>query len=172
MMAEHVLVATSSQTVGPFLHLGLTQHPNGRLVDRLPAGNPITLVVRVTDGEGQPVGDAAVEVSQDGVFGRMPTGDDGTCAFETIHPSNVTTAARGARAHYIRVCLFARGLLRHLHTRIYFAGDPALDADPVLALVPEDRRATLLAQPDGARSGVWMFELRLQGEGETVFFDE
>jgi protocatechuate 3,4-dioxygenase alpha subunit len=169
---ENVLIATASQTVGPFFHLGLTQQPNGRLVDRLPAGNPITLLVRVIDGAGQPVGDAAVEVSQDGVFGRMATGEDGTCAFETVHPASLPTPAAGGHGRHIRVCLFARGLLRHLHTRIYFAGDPGLDVDPVLALVPEQRRATLLAHPHGARSEVWLFQLRLQGERETVFFDE
>jgi protocatechuate 3,4-dioxygenase alpha subunit len=172
MSDDDALIATASQTVGPFFHLGLTQTPTGRLADRLPGGNPITLVVRVTDGAGQPVADAAVEVSQDGVFARLPTGEDGTCAFDTVHPSSVSTTADGGHARHIRVCLFARGLLRHLHTRVYFAGDPALDADPVLALVPDHRRATLLAHPDGARSGVWIFELRLQGEGETVFFDE
>ena len=66
------------------------------------------------------------------------------------------------------MCLFARGLLRHVFTRVYFAGDPALAGDPVLALVPEARRATLLAHPDG---DAWVFDLRLQGDRETVFFD-
>lgn len=166
------LIATASQTVGPFFHFGLTPQPNGRLVDRLPAGEPITLVIRVTDGDGQPVGDAAVEVMQDGVFGRMPTSEDGTCTFETVRASGADPNTASPQARHIYVCLFARGLLRHLHTRIYFAGDPAIDRDPVLALVPEHRRATLLAHPDAARPGVWVFELRLQGEGETVFFDE
>jgi protocatechuate 3,4-dioxygenase, alpha subunit len=169
---EDALIATASQTVGPFFHLGLTPQPNGRLVDRLQGAEPITLVVRVTDGDGQPVADAAVEIMQDGVFGRMATGDDGTCMFETVRSPSSTPNGAGARAPHISVWLFARGLLRHLHTRIYFAGDPASDADPVLALVPEHRRATLLAHADGTRPGVWVFGLRLQGEGETVFFDD
>lgn len=172
MTDDEALIATASQTVGPFFHFGLTPQPNGRLVDRLPAGEPITLVIRVTDGDGQPVGDAAVEVMQDGVFGRMPTGEDGTCTFETVRPPGAATNTASPLAPHIYVCLLARGLLRHLHTRIYFAGDPAIDADPVLALVPEHRRTTLLAHPDGSRPGVWVFELRLQGERETVFFDE
>ena len=172
MTHDDVLIATASQTVGPFFHLGLTPEPNGRLVERLPEGDPITLVVRVIDGDGQPVGDAAVEVSQDGVFGRMPTGEDGTCTFETVRPSSASTNTASPQAPHIYVCLFARGLLRHLHTRIYFAGDPAIDGDPVLALVPEHRRATLFTHPDGARPDSWVFELRLQGEGETVFFDD
>ena len=172
MSHDDALIATASQTVGPFFHFGLTPQPNGRLVDRLQGDEPITLVVRVTDGDGQAVADAAVEVVQDGVFGRMPTDEDGTCTFETVRPRNATTNTAGALAPHISVCLFARGLLRHLHTRIYFAGDPAIDGDPVFALVPEHRRASLLARPDGARAGVWVFELRLQGEGETVFFDD
>ena len=171
MTRDDALIATASQTVGPFFHLGLTPQPKGRLVDRLPGAESITLVVRVTDGDGQPVGDAAVELRQDGVFGRMPTSEDGTCTFETVRPPSATTNTT-APAPFISLCLFARGLLRHLHTRIYFAGDPAIDVDPVLALVPEHRRGTLLARPDATRRGVWVFELRLQGEGETVFFDD
>jgi protocatechuate 3,4-dioxygenase alpha subunit len=159
-MSGEALVATPSQTVGPFFHFGLTSNPNGRLVDRLNGGEPITLVIRVTDGDGEPLHDAVVEIVQEGVFGRMPTDEDGTCVFETI------------RSPHVFVCLFARGLLRHLHTRIYFAGDPALDRDPVLALVPHDRRHTLLAKPDRADERRWTFDLRLQGVGETVFFNE
>ena len=163
--------ATASQTVGPFFHFALTAKPNGRLVDRLPEGEALTLVIRVTDGDGEPLPDALVEVVQDGVFGRMPTGEDGTCAFETIRPRARSTEA-GNTAPHLFVCLFARGLLRQLHTRIYFAGDPALAQDPVLALVPHDRRQTLLARPDGANGRRWSFDLRLQGPGETVFFAE
>ena len=72
-------------------------------------------------------------------------------------------------AAHIAVCVFARGLLRHLYTRIYFEGDPLLAADPLLSMVPEERRATLLAarSPDGT----WEFIVRLQGDRETVFFD-
>jgi protocatechuate 3,4-dioxygenase, alpha subunit len=154
------LVATASQTVGPFFHLGLTPKPYGRLVDRLPAGDQISLVIRVTDGDGKPVTDAMLELCQSGVFGRMPTGDDGRCEFQTVRPASP-----------VSVCLFARGLLRQLHTRIYFAGDPALAHDPVLALVPEGRRATLIAVPDGEGRARWRFDVRLQGAQETVFFD-
>ena len=159
-MSGEASPATASQTVGPFFHFALTAKPNGRLVDRLPEGEAITLVIRVTDGDSAPLPDALVEIMQDGVFGRMPTGDDGTCVFETI------------RTPHVFVCLFARGLLRQLHTRIYFAGDPALDRDPVLALVPLARRQTLLAKPDPADPRRWTFDLRLQGTDETVFFGE
>lgn len=170
MSENDPLVATPSQTVGPFFHFSLTPRPNGRLVDRLTGAEPVTLVITVTDGDGQPVGDGVVELVQAGVFGRMPTGEDGTCEFETVRPRNVDGGSDGRAAH-IHVCLFARGLLRQVHTRIYFAGDPAIENDPVLALVPEHRRATLMARPDPKRAGRWTFDLRLQGAGETVFFD-
>lgn len=163
--------ATASQTVGPFFHFALTQTPNGRLADRLSGGEPITLAIRVTDGDGKPLNDALVEVMQEGVFGRLPTDDNGTCVFETIRP-RVTANESGNSSPHLFVCLFARGLLRHLHTRIYFAGDPSLDRDPVLALVPHHRRQTLVAKPDAADQRRWTFDLRLQGADETVFFDE
>lgn len=171
MTEEDPLIATASQTVGPFFHFALTAEPNGRLVDRLSGGEPITLVVRVTDGDGQPVDDAAIELMQDGVFGRMATGADGTCAFETVRPQRTGETTGDAQAAHVYVCVFARGLLRHLHTRIYFAGDSALATDPVLALVPEERHETLFARPDETGSGRWIFDLRLQGTRETVFFD-
>jgi protocatechuate 3,4-dioxygenase, alpha subunit len=155
--------ATSSQTVGPFFSFCLTAETDGRVVGPL-AGERIQLVVAVWDGDGCPVPDAIVEIWQDAggsiaAFGRMGTGDDGVCTFETV------------RSPHINVCLFARGLLRHLQTRIYFAGDPQLATDPVLALVPEARRPTLLATRDDATPSRWRFDLRLQGADETVFFD-
>jgi protocatechuate 3,4-dioxygenase alpha subunit len=170
-MSGEARVATPSQTVGPFFHFGLTPKPNGRLVDRLSEGEAITLVIRVTDGDGEPLNDAVVEVMQEGVFGRMPTGEDGTCAFETVRP-RVSSNESGNTSPHVFVCLFARGLLRHLHTRIYFVENPALDRGPLLALVPDDRRHTLLAKPDPADERRWTFDLRLQGTDETVFFDE
>ena len=168
MSEDARLVATSSQTVGPFFHFALTARPEGRMIDRFTAGGePMTLRIAVRDGDGQPVVDAMIELWQAGVFGRMPTTADGTCEFETIRP-----AVRGdGRAAHINVCLFARGLLRQIHTRIYFDGDPELSGDPVLRLVPEDRRRTLLATSARDQTGVWQFEIHLQGPQETVFFD-
>jgi protocatechuate 3,4-dioxygenase alpha subunit len=160
------LVATASQTVGPFLHFALTADPHGRVGTAIAERDRIRLLITVTDGDGLAVPDAVVEIWQatsvepaTSTCGRLPTDAEGTCEFET------------ARAPHINVCLFARGLLRQVYTRIYFAGDPSLDADPVLALVPESRRATLLATPDPTEPGRWRFHLRLQGAGETVFFD-
>ena len=154
------LIATPSQTVGPFFHFGLTSQPNDRLVDRLPAGEQISLVITVTDGDVKPVGDAVIELSQAGAFGRMPTGEDGTCEFQTTRPTS-----------HINVCLFARGLLRQLHTRIYFPDGGGLAQDPVLALVPANRRPTLMAVADPESPTTWRFQIRLQGLEETVFFD-
>ena len=160
MSDDAPLVATPSQTVGPFFHFGLTREPNGRLVDRLPPGQQISLLVSVADGDQKPVADAVVELFQSGVFGRMPTGEDGSCEFQTVLPDSP-----------VGVCLFARGLLRQLHTRIYFRGTADFTRDPVLALIPEHRRGTLMATVHSANPSMWRFTIRLQGLDETVFFD-
>ena len=184
------LIATPSQTVGPFFHFGLADHATlGCLVRPDTRGERIRLKIRVFDGDGAALPDALVELWQadaDGVyvrpddprdllapagfcgFGRLPTGADGACVFETIRPGAVRDADGQPQAAHINVCLFARGLLRQVYTRIYFAGDAMLDSDRVLALVPESRRQTLVARPE---SGQWVFDVRLQGDGETVFFD-
>jgi protocatechuate 3,4-dioxygenase alpha subunit len=75
------------------------------------------------------------------------------------------------QAPHINVGVFSRGLLKRLFTRIYFAGDPANAADPILALVPVERRDTIIAKPDPAKPGSYRLDVRLQGAGETVFFD-
>ena len=152
-MSEYARVANASQTVGPFFHLGL--QPQRPPV----AGQTVALTVQVTDGEGKPVDDGLVELWNRDGFVRLATSKDGT------------TDCDIPRAPYINVCFFARGLLRQLHTRIYFAGDPSLASDPALALVPEARRQTLVASPDPQSAGRWIFHLRLQGPHETVFFD-
>jgi protocatechuate 3,4-dioxygenase alpha subunit len=185
------LVATPSQTVGPFFHFALADNAAlGCLVRSDTRGERIRLTIRVVDGAGVPLPDALVEVWQadaDGVyvrphnpqdvleppgfcgFGRLPTAADGTCVFETIRPGQVPDAQGRLQAAHIDVCLLARGLMRHVYTRIYFAGDEALAADAVLTLVPENRRRTLMARPCGP--GAWAFDVRLQGDDETVFFD-
>ena len=185
------LIATSSQTVGPFFHFGLADNASlGCLVRDDTRGERIELKVGVFDGDGAPVPDALVELWQadaDGVyvrpehpkdvmtpagfcgFGRLPTAADGTCVFATIRPGRVPDVTGALQASHINVCLLARGLLRQIYTRIYFEGDPALGSDAVLALVPEARRPTLVAKPGG--TGEWAFEIHLQGDRETVFFD-
>ena len=177
-------MATSSQTVGPFFHFGLaTNQPLGTLIRPGTPGEPIRLRVRVLDGDALPVPDALLELYQADAggeygrpsdaesftgFGRLATDADGVCVFTTVRPGTVADGGGGLQAPHINVCLFARGLLRHLWTRIYFSGDAGLDTDPLLALVPESRRHTLMASPT---ADAWEITFRLQGEGETVFFD-
>jgi len=184
------LTPTPSQTAGPFFHLGLT---NTRSVACVAGegtqGERVWLTFRVLDGDGLPVPDAMIELWQADSngnyphhtataaselfrgFGRLATDENGSCTFETIRPGRVPGPNEKLQAPHINVSVFARGLLKRLSTRAYFAGDPAHAEDPVLALVPESRRATLLAQPDPSRSGGWTLHIRLRGEDETVFFD-
>ena len=203
------LVASPSQTVGPFFHVGPANTDRfGRMAGAETPGEHIRLRVRVLDGDGLPVDDAMIELWQADAngtyavpsvrgedssppnppqplqplqslqplqpafsgFGRLSTRDDGWCTFETIRPGRVIDGSAAAQAGHINVCLFARGLLRHLYTRIYFDDDPALATDPLLSLVPAERRATLLARR-GSDASTWELVVRLQGEGETVFFD-
>jgi protocatechuate 3,4-dioxygenase alpha subunit len=186
---------TSSQTVGPFFHDSLLRADALRNVLSSPAteGAPIRIEGHVYDGDGLAVPDAMVEIWQantagrynhpaDGRdlpldleftgFGRTGTDADGGYWFETIKPGPVPFDDRRLQAPHICVAVFGRGLLNHLFTRLYFADDPATAGDPVLQLVPTERRATLLAQPN-TRSGitVYRFDIVLQGANETVFFN-
>jgi protocatechuate 3,4-dioxygenase alpha subunit len=187
------LLPTPAQTAGPYLHLGLTvKRSVGCIAGPEAKGERIWLTCHIFDGDGVPVDDAMVEVWQansDGkyhhpedtqqkaidlacrCFGRLATGQDGSCVFETIKPGRVPGNGSVQQAPHFNISLFTRGLLKRLATRIYFAGEPANDEDAVLALVPEDRRNTLMAQPDASRPGGWSFTIHLQGESETVFFD-
>lgn len=172
---EIPLVATASQTVGPFFSFGLTTNTAlGGLAGPDTPGERVRLEIRVIDGAGAPVPDAMVEVwhaDQAGalLFGRLQTDPAGVCAFETVYPGHATPGAR--EAAHVNLCVFMRGLLRHLYTRLYFAGDPSLETDAILAAVPPDRRSTLIAQRDEALPSTWRFDLHLQGDRETVYFD-
>ncbi len=187
-------IPSASQTVGPFFNFGLTANASlGVLACAGAAGERIRLEFRVLDGEGEPApGDAMIELWQADAggcyahsldprcgeadpefrgFGRLETSGAGVCVFETVKPGRVPGPDGELQAPHINVVLFARGLLKHLYTRVYFAGEPANGEDPILALVPEDRRATLLADRARDRPDTWQFVIRLQGENETVFFD-
>jgi protocatechuate 3,4-dioxygenase alpha subunit len=187
MSAPDPLVATASQTIGPFFHVGPGASDRCGVVAAPDVpGERIRLRIQVLDGDGAPVNDALVELQQCDAsgnapappadpndpapafcgFGRLATGEDGACGFETIRPG----AASTDDAAHVTLCLFMRGLLRHLVTRVYFDGDPALDRDAVLGLVPADRRSTLVARR-GADAATWDFVVHLQGDQETVFFD-
>ncbi|MEV7690970.1 protocatechuate 3,4-dioxygenase subunit alpha [Streptomyces bungoensis] len=184
---------TPSHTVGPFYGYAL---PFRGGEDIAPLGHPGTVTVHgyVLDGEGGPLPDALIEVwgprpdgtvpqvdgslrrdpatgaylGRNGVeftgWGRIQTDADGHWYVRTLRPG-----ARGRSAPYLSVCVFARGLLVHLFTRIYLPGDEtALAADPLLTRVG-DRRDTLVAREEGP--GTYRFDIRLQGEGETVFLE-
>jgi len=186
------LRTTSSQTVGPFLHIGLAWLTTDNLVAPGVAGDPITIEGRVTDGDGVPVIDAVVEIWQANStgryahpedtgtaplepswrgFGRVPTDSDGRFRFTTVKPGRVAAPGGGLQAPHINVTIFMRGMLKQLITRIYFVGDPANGEDPVLQSVPRERRATLLAIPQAGNPNALVWNVRLQGEDETVFFD-
>ena len=166
------LVPSPSQTIGPFFHVYLSAYYGalGNLAGPDTKGERIRLAFRVLDGDGAPLNDAMLELWQADVggFGRLPTDEQGACVFESVKPGRV---AGIPQAPHVNVSVFARGLLNRLVTRVYFANDPANAEDPVLALVPEDRRETLMAQADAARPGLWTFEIHLCGDRETVFFD-
>jgi protocatechuate 3,4-dioxygenase alpha subunit len=176
------LQATTSQTVGPYLHIGLTWLIIEDLAPKGVAGERISIAGRVIDGDGKPVNDALVEIWQanaDGKFGkkgfrgfgRSATDDKGAFKFRTIKPGRVAGPGGKLQAPHIAVNVFMRGLLKQLVTRIYFAGDPANAKDAVLALVPAERRATLVAKKVAGKGGVLEWNVVLQGRDETVFFD-
>jgi protocatechuate 3,4-dioxygenase, alpha subunit len=144
---------TPSQTVGPFFSIGLVRDEHRNVVD----GGSVRLVGRVLDGAGEPVPDAVVELWQRGedgtLWGRAGTDAEGRFEFVTEPPPD----------GYADVLVFARGLLKHLATRCYFG--PA--DDPVLSALEPDDRETLIAVPE---NGVLRFDIRLQGDRQTVFF--
>lgn len=185
---------TPSQTVGPFFAYCLTPGSydvrtvfTGDLAHEAAGGERIRLEGIVLDGDGEPVADAMVEIWQaDGAgryrgydpavanaaftgFGRTECGTDGGFAFSTVKPGPVPGPDGTDQAPHINVSIFGRGLLRHLFTRIYFEDEPANGGDPILALVPAERRHTLVARKTG--EGVYTFPIRLQGGDETVFFE-
>lgn len=182
------LQITPAQTAGPFLHIGLLW-PDGAtaVAEDDPAG--IVLTGRIVDGGGDAVADALVETWQADADGRFASGEDprgpadsgfrgwARCATDadgrwrivTVKPGGVPGPDGGTQAPHIDCTLHARGLLRHLTTRIYFADESAANAaDPVLAALPEDRRSTLLAAPV---DGGYHLDIHLQGDRGTVFFD-
>lgn len=154
-------------------------------------GTPITITGLVLDGDGEPIPDALIEIWQanaagrydcpaDGReevpldpafigFGRASTSAEGVFTIRTVKPGRVPGPGNTLQAPHIAVSVMARGIIKRMVTRIYFADEPSNADDPVLELVPADRRATLLARPEAA--GSHRFDIRLQGEGETVFFD-
>ncbi|HEX4627315.1 MAG TPA: protocatechuate 3,4-dioxygenase subunit alpha [Gemmatimonadales bacterium] len=181
---------TSSQTVGPFFHVALIRGLE-TLFGPDTVGERIALEGCVTDGAGEPVPDAMIEIWQADAGGRYPAGDDagadptfrgfgrsrtdrhGRYAFATVFPGPVPDDRGDLQAPHVLVAVFARGLLHHLITRAYFAGHPLNQTDPVLLSI-EDRplRDTLVATMVNATAPrTFRFDIALQGDRDTVFFD-
>ena len=192
-MAEK-LIATPSQTVGPFFHLALDRAEWADLTKDNPKGERIVIDGRVTDGDGAPVADACLELWQANAagryahpddtrtdkpldprfrgFGRVSTDADGGFRFTTVRPGPVPGRGNALQAPHIAVALFARGLLKPLYTRIYFAGETANDADPVLLSVEDPaRRGTLIATRRDGSPPTYRFDIVMQGARETTFFE-
>ncbi|GGH06406.1 protocatechuate 3,4-dioxygenase subunit alpha [Alsobacter metallidurans] len=191
---------TPSQTVGPYFAYCLTPKDydtreifSADLTTPAIGGDRIRVVGQVLDGDGVGIGDAMIEIWQADPegryahpaddrargnsgfagFGRAPTTPDGMYAFTTVKPGQVPGPNGKPQAPHIAVTVFARGMLKHLYTRIYFEDESANAADPILALVPdEEARRTLIARRlAGEAEPTYRFDIRLQGEGETVFFE-
>ncbi len=185
-----IFQTTPSQTVGPFFAIGLPWD-TGHLAVTEGAPGTIRITGMVYDGAGVPIPDSLLETWQADPQGRFADlhnyggaselqgfrgfarvgqeDGDGTFEIVTVKPGPVPGPGGTTQAPHIDLTVLARGMLHRCVTRIYFADEPdANAADPVLALVPPDRRATLLAQP---ADGGYRFDIRLQGQGETVFFD-
>ena len=191
---------TPSQTVGPYFKYGLT--PNGEyawndaftnnLVTSDTSGERIRVEGKVFDGDGAVVPDCMLEIWQADAqgrfsdpqdkralpnssfrgFGRCGTDANGGYFFDTIKPGIVPDPDGKPQAPHLLLAVFARGMLLHLYTRIYFDGEAANASDPVLALVPPDRRSTLIAARNGgAGNAVYSLDIHLQGDNETVFFE-
>jgi protocatechuate 3,4-dioxygenase, alpha subunit len=156
-----------------------------------PQGEVIEIAGRVLDGNGEPMLDAMIEIWQANAAGRYASADDartdvpedphfvgfgraatdaqGVYRFRTIRPGRVPGPGNSLQAPHLAVSVFARGLLKRLATRLYFADGDGNDVDPILALVPPSRRDTLIATRSA--DGVWWLDIVLQGARETVFFD-
>ena len=160
---------TPSQTVGPFLHLALAD-PDARYAAGAGEPGAVTITGAVRDGNGDPVPDAVIETWQiDGRFARCPTDADGGWEVRTVKPPSVPTRDGTAQAPHLVVSVFARGLLDRVVTRLYFGDEGAANAtDPTLAVVGPDRRDLLVA--DVVEPGRYRFDIRLQGDDESVFF--
>ena len=184
--------ATTSQTVGPYFTIGLDPLNRAQIASPQIAGERITIQGQVLDGDGQPVPDALLETWQANAegryihpedlqsgagdseffgFGRIPTDANGGFRFTTIKPGPLQGPEGTMQAPHIVVSVFMRGLLVRLITRIYFFGDPRNEKDYVLNLIEPARRSTLMAKPVAEDKSLLIWNVNLQGENETVFFD-
>lgn len=182
---------TPSQTVGPFFHLDLPFEGGESLTSDNTKGERIVVEGCVTDGDGTPLDDVLIEIWQanaegrydhvddkqekplDPAFhgwGRCPTDANGIYRFHTVRPGAVPGPGNTLQAPHINVTVFARGMLHHLTTRLYFEGEALNNDDPILARVTDaKRRETLIAKKQNG-AAAYRFDIVLQGDNETVFF--
>jgi protocatechuate 3,4-dioxygenase, alpha subunit len=186
------VAATTSQTVGPYFSIGFAPLYRNELAGPDVAGPRITIQGRVLDGEGKAVPDAVLEIWQADAegkystpkdpgssasgslffgFGRIATDENGFFQFSTIKPGCVEGPGAAKQAPHLTVSVFMRGLLLRLVTRIYFLGEPQNEKDAVLQLVDSNRLHTLLAKPVDGTPSLLEWNVVMQGEHETVFFD-
>jgi protocatechuate 3,4-dioxygenase, alpha subunit len=186
------LPATPSQTVGPYFSIGLSKLITPSLAGFGVEGKRLTIQGRVLDAEGQPVDDAVLEIWQANAygkyhhpedtqdkplqpgfhgFGRVATDERGAFSLTTIKPGHVPGPGGTTQAPHVVVAIGMRGLLKHLVTRIYFPDEPGNTADPILQLVPPERRSTLIANPVSGQEGTLEWNVICGGEQETVFFE-
>lgn len=184
------LFASASQTVGPYLHIGLTWLNTDRIAGPGVKGERVVIQGRLLDGDGVGVGDGLIEIWQANAagkhahpddrqkkalekgfrgFGRVPTDAKGRFRFSTIKPGRVPGPVGKLQAPHLVVAVFMRGLLKQLATRLYFPGDLANAHDPILKRLPAERRSTLIAQRKS--TGLLEWNIVLQGRNETAFFD-
>jgi protocatechuate 3,4-dioxygenase alpha subunit len=173
-------------------HYSWKQTVGADLITPDATGQKIRIEGQITDGDGKPINDAMIEIWQADSqgryahargekprpnakftgFGRSATDKEGVYSFDTVKPGAVAGPNGKPQAPHIVVCLFSRGMLRQIYTRLYFSDEAANGADAILNVVPADRRGTLIAhkQPGGAVP-LYRFDIRVQGDNETVFFD-
>lgn len=187
-----MLEQSPSQTVGPFFHDGLFRRDENVLVNDETHGQRIIIIGQVLDGYGGPIPDAMVEIWQADAgghfnhpadphheqadrnfrgFGRADTRDGGTFVFHTIKPGCVLDRNGALQAPNVNVRVFARGMLIHADTRLYFADEGANSGDALLNVIDQSRRHTLIAARVQAETlPTYRFDIHLQGANETVFF--
>lgn len=175
---KNIQYQTPSQTVGPYFAYGLTakqyqynfsQMVGNKLVDPTHPDS-IEIIGKVLDGAGNPIEDAMIEIwhkdSENELFGRMGTGTNPSCEFN-FHC--LKPLAENGYAPFLTVIIFMRGQLTHSYSRIYFDDEMSLnEKDPVFLSIPKERRKTVLAQK---KEKFYTFNIHMQGENETVFFD-
>ncbi|MFZ2005253.1 MAG: protocatechuate 3,4-dioxygenase subunit alpha [Stellaceae bacterium] len=186
------LIPTPGQTVGPFFALGLDRPEWADMTRGKPSGDRIVIEGEVRDGDGAPVPDAVIELWQANAagrynspadeqtdkqidpnfigFGRAATDGQGRFKITTVKPGAVPGRGNALQAPHINVAFFARGLLKQLFTRIYFADEAGNASDPLLSSIDDEGvRNTLIARKD--ESGAYRFDFILQGKDETAFLD-